>query len=225
MRTPMIGTPPASRCRVAKSLLAACLLLGAGVLIKLDAAGMIAANVLSRVSRLSTPVMQVMQKPSSYAEYRQQYAADSATEPSRAGQPSRGSALMDPPNRPHGPGGPQNRPAPQQNGPAAPPQSRPGTQPYGAPGAPGTQQFGGPGAPTQNRPGTQQFGAPGAPPQNRPGTQPYGAPGAPGTQQFGGPGAPTQNRPGTQQFGAPGAPPQNRPGTQPYGAPGAPGTQ
>jgi hypothetical protein len=50
---------PTTRFRVgAKLLLAGCLLLGAGFLIKLDATGYVATNVLSRVSRASAPVMQ-----------------------------------------------------------------------------------------------------------------------------------------------------------------------
>merc|ERR1719235_1524494 len=52
------------RFRVAKLIVAGCLLLGAGFLIKLDATGMIATNVLSRVSRASAPVMQYQRGPS-----------------------------------------------------------------------------------------------------------------------------------------------------------------
>jgi hypothetical protein len=54
----MIGTTSAHQSRATKLLVAGCLLLGAGFLIKLDATGYVATNVLSRVSRASAPVMQ-----------------------------------------------------------------------------------------------------------------------------------------------------------------------
>jgi hypothetical protein len=50
---------PVHRFRATKLLVAGCLLLGAGFLIKLDATGMIATNVLSGLSRMSAPVMQM----------------------------------------------------------------------------------------------------------------------------------------------------------------------
>jgi FKBP-type peptidyl-prolyl cis-trans isomerase len=54
----MIGTPPAHRFRATTLLVAGCLLLGAGFLIKLDATGFVVTNVLSRFSRAPAPVMQ-----------------------------------------------------------------------------------------------------------------------------------------------------------------------
>jgi len=58
MQTPMIETPRVHRGLATKLMVAGCLLLGAGFLIKLDATGYVATNVLSRVSRASAPVMQ-----------------------------------------------------------------------------------------------------------------------------------------------------------------------
>jgi hypothetical protein len=58
MQTPMIETPRVHRGLATKLMVAGCLLLGAGFLIKLDATGMIAANALGRVSRAAAPVMQ-----------------------------------------------------------------------------------------------------------------------------------------------------------------------
>jgi hypothetical protein len=57
MQTPMIGTPPA-RFRATKLLVAGCLLLGAGFLIKLDTTGFLGPSVLSRFTRAPAPVMQ-----------------------------------------------------------------------------------------------------------------------------------------------------------------------
>ena len=54
----MVETPLALQARPTKLLLAGCLLLGAGLLIKLDAAGYIGAHVLGRGSRAAAPVMQ-----------------------------------------------------------------------------------------------------------------------------------------------------------------------
>jgi hypothetical protein len=54
----MIGTQRVHRGHAIKLMVAGCLLLGAGFLIKLDATGMIATNVLGGVSRTAAPVMQ-----------------------------------------------------------------------------------------------------------------------------------------------------------------------
>jgi hypothetical protein len=61
MQTPMIETPRVHRGLATKLMVAGCLLLGAGFLIKLDATGMIAANALGRVSRVPAPAMQLQQ--------------------------------------------------------------------------------------------------------------------------------------------------------------------
>jgi hypothetical protein len=54
----MFATPLAVRCRATKLVLAGCLLLGAGLFIKIDKTGFMGANFLGRTSRAPAPVMQ-----------------------------------------------------------------------------------------------------------------------------------------------------------------------